>query len=114
VSDLRARLPLLAFAILVLSGCFSRIKDNAGLVLVPGTSAPAYFTKPGLAGDALLAELDADEAVCRRETRPEALPPGTGGRVGRATQRADKAESGTSWQERWQACLTERGYVRVK
>jgi hypothetical protein len=114
LNDPRARLLLVALAVVALWGCFSRIKDNAGLVLVPGTGTPAYFAKPGLAGDALLAQLDVDEAVCRRETRPEALPPGLGGPPGRAIQRADKAESGTSWQERWQACLTERGYVRVK
>jgi hypothetical protein len=100
--DRRGRLLLVVLAFVGLAGCFTRIKDSAGLVLVPGTGAPAYFTKAGLAGDALLAQLDADEAACRRETRPEAL------------RRADKAESGTSWQERWQTCLTERGYVRVR
>jgi hypothetical protein len=109
MTDRRGRLLLVVLAIGALSGCFSRIKDNAGLVLVPGTGAPAYFAKPGLAGDALISQLDADEAVCRRETRPEGP-----GRSGRAIQRADKAESGTSWQERWHVCLTERGYVRVR
>jgi hypothetical protein len=109
MTDRRGRLLLVVLAIGALSGCFSRIKDNAGLVLVPGTGAPAYFAKPGLAGDALISHLDADEAVCRRETRPAAP-----GRSDREIQRADKAESGPSWRERWHACLTERGYVRVR
>jgi hypothetical protein len=41
--DRRGRLLLVVLAFVGLAGCFTRIKDSAGLVLVPGTGAPAYL-----------------------------------------------------------------------